>query len=510
MAPEHPSSLHICNLANVAYGFVKLLRADGDEAEVRCHDLKHLMSQPEWDDLELLADDFPDEYNFYDNTADFGQYCRPPWFLSTGILPEHFVPPPTAQPASPLEVPVRPTPPSQPTFTTGHGPSWYRSVWRRLPPGVRRALKPKLRQAQFAHSAWKADLPVASVMKAYHQMSGERLDHLVDLSRAYEPEFHVTRDMLMSFVPHAWWAREHSREFDLVVAYVLSPIYAMLLGDRPYVTVEIGTMREIPFDGTDTGKLLALAYRLAPHALITNPDVREQADQLGLESYSFVPHPLDEEVYRRSSDDTFRADLLSRLDVNHVLFAPARQNWDVKGNDRYLKAFARLRNEGRRIALVIPGWGQEVDRSKQLCRDLGVADAVEWIPPQSEAMLVKYYTAADIVLDQFVLGVFGLTTPKAMSCGAAVVTSYRPEAHVWAFPEHPPLVPASEEGEIYEALRRLVDDPEHLARVGEESRRWVEQYHSKAVIRSAIHDAMGIATDRHQAMQSQVVTGSSL
>ena len=40
-------SLHLCNLANVAYGYAKILRAGGREADVRCHDIRHLMSQPE-------------------------------------------------------------------------------------------------------------------------------------------------------------------------------------------------------------------------------------------------------------------------------------------------------------------------------------------------------------------------------------------------------------------------------------------------------------------------------
>ena len=64
-----PSTLHVSNVANVAYGYAKILNANQRPASVACHDIKHLMSQPEWDDLVLNPADFADETDFYNNTA---------------------------------------------------------------------------------------------------------------------------------------------------------------------------------------------------------------------------------------------------------------------------------------------------------------------------------------------------------------------------------------------------------------------------------------------------------
>ena len=75
-------SLHVGNVANVAYGYAKILSKYGASVKLICHDVTHLMSQPEWDDLLLDPDDFPDENRFDLNTADFGGYQRPGWFLS--------------------------------------------------------------------------------------------------------------------------------------------------------------------------------------------------------------------------------------------------------------------------------------------------------------------------------------------------------------------------------------------------------------------------------------------
>lgn len=510
---SHPKSIHLCNLANVAYGYCKALHEAHHDAILRCHDLKHLMSQPEWDDLELRAEDFPDEFDFFNNTADFGSYRRPEWFLSAGIMPEHYMvlpgdgalpgdaaPPDQGDTSADAPAPAaQPSPtPTSPTATPGHSPSRIKAVWHSLPPGLRRTLKPRLQQAQFARSAMRSDVSTVSAMRSYQQLSKARFDHLITRSAELGPEFVLDREMLGGFLPHAWWAKHHADTHgaEIMMAYVLTPIYAMLLGDRPYVTIEIGTMRDIPFDGSDTGKLLANAYRFSDHAIITNPDVVAQADQLGVESYSFVPHPLDEDLYDASVDPAFGEELRQKYGSKFLLFAPARQNWDVKGNDRYLHAFARLRQDRQDATLIIPGWGQEVERSQQLCADLGITDAVDWIQPQSEALLVKYYRAADIVLDQFILGVFGLTTPKAMGCSAAVLTSYRPELHTWAFTEHPPLIPAETADEIYAELAQLLDHPDRLAEIGAASRTWVEQHHSKRVIQSGLEEAMGIAQDR--------------
>ena len=48
-----PRSLHVGNVANVAYGYAKILARRGAAVDLICHDVTHLMSQPEWDDLAL-------------------------------------------------------------------------------------------------------------------------------------------------------------------------------------------------------------------------------------------------------------------------------------------------------------------------------------------------------------------------------------------------------------------------------------------------------------------------
>lgn len=456
-------SLHICNLANTAYGYCKILDEAGCSVDLRCHDIKHLMSQPEWDDLELDPADFPDENNFYDNTADFGSYQRPAWYQNADLLRLDT----TLIKFLRKIIPARTRQRLMPLYCTLLG---YKSSI------LETGNNTKTRDS--SHASLRTDL----------------LENCASLAREsgqYGPEWTLSQRCLRAFRPHAYWLDSHIQNHDVVFAYVLSPIYAMVHGQIPYVSVEIGTMRDIPFDGTDVGKMLALAYRKSNAVIITNPDNRQQAERLGISNYLFCPHPLDEDVYVPAEHVTpLRKEIQNTYGAEIVIFAPARQNWEIKGNDKFIKAFAQILKHNINAVLLIPGWGQEVNRTKKLCADLQIDNRVSWLRPLSERTLVKYYQAADFVLDQFQLGVFGQTTPKAMSCGKAVLTSYVKDLHDWCFSEHPPLVACSSEKEIFDAMHNMCVSSSARAQTGEAGRAWVIQHHSKSVVRNILTGAM--------------------
>jgi glycosyltransferase involved in cell wall biosynthesis len=490
-------SLHLCNVANVAYGNCKILNQINHQAELRCHDLLHLMSQPEWDDLELDSADFPDENDFTVNSADFGDYKRPSWYQNSPVCPKAVTLPEIADKLLPSSFN------NKSKLAIRRAESWKRRLMHSLKTAVPSNWKERVRPSY--HKALSITMrllgrepfsPIFQSPRLPFSVIKQRIAYLAEESRRYEPEWHVSTEMLTLYRAHAHWLDRHLTDHDVTMAYVYTPIYAMLQGVTPYVSIEIGTMRDLPFDGTPIGKMLALAYRLSDQVIITNPDVITQAKRLGLERYHFCPHPVDEDIFKPlAAESALRRDLLSRYDANHVLVAAARQNWAVKGNDRLFRAFAELIGRGIKAVLVIPGWGQEVTRSKELCRSLNISHRVAWIAPVSEPVLLKYFQAADLVLDQFILGVFGLVTCKALSCGKAVLTSYDKPTHAWCFAEHPPLVDCRSEKEIFEAMFGLLQAPERIAEIGRAARRWVQIHHSKAVVQRILLDVMKRAID---------------
>jgi hypothetical protein len=402
------------NVANVAYGYAKALVRHGARANVICHDVTHLMSQPEWEDLLLDPEDFPDENNFRRNTAKLGSYQRPDWFVSDTL----------AQPRAGIHA------------------SALLLASRRLPFVVKRAAEPLY--YRLLHALDRFNRRGNRTAPADHtSVNEERIRTLKQVAESLGTEWRIDPLALSRHARHGAWVTSHAAQADVVFSYALAPIYALFCPDMPNVSVEIGTMRDVPFGRSAIGRLLWLAYRLSDHVIITNPDSRKLAEAAGVRNYQFCPHPIDETIFHPADEFAFRRELQQRYDAETLLFAPARQNWRLKGNDKMLRGFAHVVSRGSKAVLLIPGWGQEVARSKALSRRLGIAAHVAWLPPMPEPWLARYYRAVDLVLDQFQLGVFGLITPKAMACGAAVLTSYDHGHNSWCFPTPPPLVACS-------------------------------------------------------------------
>ncbi len=405
--------LHLGNIANVAYGYCRLLRSADHQASLLCYDLDHPLSQPEWYDGDFPTTD--DEEEAFD--------------------------------------------PSDPRYEPFTPPDWYRRI---------KSLDFYPKPGQEA-GPWTLD--------------DESIDTLVRFSRRYGKRWTVTRGDVMSYKPLVEVLANHFfDDCDVTFGYAYAAIPPLLYSLKPYVPVEIGTLRELPFEDSSLGRLLALAYRTAPHVIITNPDVRLAAEELGVENYTFVPHPVDCERWKPASAEE-KPSLHKAFGADHLLFAPARQNWRLKGNDKYFRAFAQLVKMHYKVKLIVTAWGQEVERSQKLVKELGVEDNVIWLNPVPEKTLTRFYQGVDLVLDQFGdCGTFGLITPKAMSCGVPVLISYKPEVHNWCYSEHPPLVSVNSEKEIFDWTLHYLVRSEERNELSRKVREWMVKHHSEKVI----------------------------
>jgi glycosyltransferase involved in cell wall biosynthesis len=468
-------SIHLSNIANVAYGYCKILNEGGYPVDLRCHDMKHLMSQPEWDDLELDPADFPDENNFYNNKANFNGYRRPEWYLNEELG--------NLEKTAPL---------------------MNKKIFQIIIHGLKKVLSRRTKDFLLPYFYTFIELTspfqkdhVALIKSSKRYI--ERCKLLASESKKYGMAWTLHKSVLVRYLRYAQWLDRHLSDHDVIFAYVFSPVYAMLHGQKPYISVEIGTMRDVPFDETDVSKALWLAYKHSDHILITNPDNNIRAEEHGISNYSFCPHPLDEDLYiPLKAEQPLRKQLTEKYQSDIIMFAPARQNWKIKRNDKFIRAFAELVKTGVKAVLLIPGWGQEIERSKNLCNNLGIQDNVIWLAPVSEKLLIKYYQASDMILDQFELGVFGLITPKAMACGKPVLTSYDKALNEWCFKEHPPVVACKTEDEIYKAMHELSTMPSKRIEIGKRSRDWVLKHHSKKAIRDILLNTMNLAKENFE------------
>ncbi len=476
---EDPS-VHICNLANVAYSNCKILHEKGEAVRLLTHDISHVMSQPEWQDLDLNPSDFDDEWDFYgslDSSATgLKGYNRPEWYHDSCI----FDPGVGDYTLSAHQVPLT-------RRFAGSSLIEARKVAKKVIAKFPASL-PSIDKAYSALKGWgvsrrvlEAEL-LAQLPRSRSDKVVSRLKGLIERAGGYGKEWKLDLIDLLPYEKQAMWLHQHQIGSRTVFGYVTTAIYPMILHEVPVVAVEIGTIRDLPFESTSYARTVAMMYREADHVLITNPDTIGSAKRLGIENYSFCPHPVDESIYRPVRE----AQHIKKTNEPVIVFAPARQNWKEKGNDKLYRAFAEVLRRGCKMELHVPEWGQDLERGRRLVKLLGISDFVKWLAPQSEGRLIRSYQEADIVADQFVHGVFGLISPKAMACGCPVVTSYRRDLNSWCFPEDPPLFPATDENEIVNQLEQLAGDPELRRRAGIASRRWVEQYHSKSAVYSAI------------------------
>ncbi|MBT4865559.1 MAG: glycosyltransferase [Planctomycetaceae bacterium] len=540
-----PKVLHIGNIANNAYLNSKLLREAGLQCDVICYDYLHIMGCPEWEEADFEGGYLDDFFPAWERVK-MGGYKRPHWFAqgrqdtciryltaarqgraktarllrmrlilecrliswmgrkgllplaakvrrAVGLLPRLLWRAPKKLVCRGLKQLLwpqgRPVPEAPDTLDESEQQpqvhcerSASQSSSEETQPLVKERLRPT--------SEEPFDRRAAALVECFKQVFPEREDALISEEL-----------MQYSSVVDKW--SELFDSYDVIVGYSTDPLLPLLAGNRPYLAFEHGTIRNIPFQPTTQGRLCAISYRLADVSLITNCDNYRSAERLRLPNYRFIPHPVNESPVPREAAAKIRESLEAEFDCDFVVFHPSRQHWEPdvrhpdweKGNDIFFRGLARFITEtNSRAMCVCVAWGNSLEQSKQLLTDLGIADRVKWIKPQSSRQMVSYIQASDVTADQFYLGAFGSTLPKAMLHGCPGMLYIDAELHDWAFPEIPPVLNTRTSEDVFSSLERLylsVEERERLARLGRE---WYLKYHSNQVIArgfvEAIRDAI--------------------
>ena len=160
-----------------------------------------------------------------------------------------------------------------------------------------------------------------------------------------------------------------------------------------------------------------------------------------------------------------------------ILFCPTRHDFEIKGTDRFIRALPLIKQRTNgRVKLVLVRWGLQIAESESLIRDLGCEDDVVWRATMSRITMIKHMRAADVVLDQMVLPVFGATAPQAIAAGKPVISSYVPEETQWIVPEPAPTLSAFSPDEIAAAVATALG-PAWLADYEKRARLWTDRYH---------------------------------
>ena len=239
----------------------------------------------------------------------------------------------------------------------------------------------------------------------------------------------------------------------------------------------------MPFERNSQGRLTATVFMGADHVFVTNLDCIQAAEKLGISSDRFtaLPHAFND---RKLSDFRHSHPALKPPDDHVAFFHPARQDWLdpdpslIKGNDRLIRAFARISPTYPAAKLTMVAWGRDLTASRNLVAHLGIEDKVQWVDPFQKRDLWKAYLSSHAVLDQFVLPSFGGVTFEALALGCRVVTNIDAAAAQRFFSEAPPVDSVSTEDEIASALERVILDRNDAAGIGNAGAEWIRKYHS--------------------------------
>jgi len=462
-----PRVLHIGNIGNNAYQNARILNSSGVSSDVLCYDYYHAMGCPEWEDGDIgeLPTDFDEGYPCW-SRLQVGGFVRPPWFVQG----------PAALAAWYLHARL------------DGAPSRQRRLWRVLE-ASRTALEPaRTRTAlQVAYRLANAAVQAPALLRP---LNGPEQRH-GDTGR--------TEGGLWKLRVLARFLAPLMARYDVVIGYATDAILPLLAGHSRYAAFEHGTLRSLPFENNERGRLTARAYREAACALVTNCDNIRAVERLALANALYVPHPMNDALLEAADGTAVRRRLEEERGADFVVFHPSRHHWEAqrhpsweKGNDVLLEGFARLVKEvDARALLVTVRWGRTVRESEELLRQLGIAHRVLWVPPMPNRKLLEYIRAADVVADQFWLGTFGGITPKAMACGRPAMLHLDRAVHDWCFSEPPPVLQARSAAEAFEVLRRARLEPAYLEALGAQSRSWYRANHSESSIRKRLLDALG-------------------
>jgi len=167
-----------------------------------------------------------------------------------------------------------------------------------------------------------------------------------------------------------------------------------------------------------------------------------------------------------------------------LIFHPTHLDWSykgsdrtsTKGNDRFFRAFARFVKGGNSASLIILDRGVDRLKTRELLKELQIEDRCQFLPEMDSEGLIEYYNRADIVVDQFDIGVPGNICREAMSCGKPVMIYINTECSDLVYPDRPPVLNCRTEEEIYQQLLRA-SDKEYREQLGRQAREWILKYH---------------------------------
>ena len=198
--------------------------------------------------------------------------------------------------------------------------------------------------------------------------------------------------------------------------------YLGMFSGRPYLFGQNGG--EIWFEAARNDEVGIITRRGIENAyaiLVSNPITLAHARRYGMRNLLYVPWSLDEEIYQPGDAQAARAEWEREIGGDFFVLSSMRIDKHWKGAHHALDGFAKFAAKVPGARLVVLSWGDDLEAAKAALEERNLSDRVLALPIVGKRRLVKYLQAADVVIEQFVLGYYGGSGLEAMACGKPVI-----------------------------------------------------------------------------------------
>lgn len=272
------------------------------------------------------------------------------------------------------------------------------------------------------------------------------------------------------------------RNYDLIYASTEFPIFAYL-SHKPFIAFLTGAdVAKLANENNLKGFLLRRAYHNAKIVIFGSPYQEKYVNRLKIKKAIYIPILWDHTKFMPKN-------ILKHNGEKFVIFHPTNHLWYYKKNDRFLKAFVRISKEYSNVHLILINRGADFKESMNVLGDDLLKDKVTIISETlSQSQIVDYYNKSDLIVDQFGVGATGLIGQEVMACAKPLLQYIDKKIYEKFYPELPPILNAESEDEIFESIKKLVDNPGLGVKIGKESREWILKYHDhKKIIQKHIY-----------------------
>jgi glycosyltransferase involved in cell wall biosynthesis len=175
----------------------------------------------------------------------------------------------------------------------------------------------------------------------------------------------------------------------------------------------------------------------------------------------------------------------------------AREN---KNSDWLLRAFARLSAErpAQRPLLLLVEYGPDVEATRRLAQELGITDQIHWLPKMHRREIMFLLSKVSVACGEYYQVprmIWGGTGWEALASGRPLLQGFNFAPgefnSIYGYPP-PPLLPVSNETDVYRHLLDMADNPGARAEMGTQAAAWFERYNGRGLAKQWLDLLTGV------------------